>query len=101
MTEFSFVDGETSPISMNYLKKFNLAMAILHLVQSVLILTLSLFIDEIRMRIMFKDKNRNQIGYQLGGSIVDLPIKNLKITTEYTRIYPYVYRHYIPTQTYG
>ncbi|MFX0208150.1 MAG: heliorhodopsin HeR [Candidatus Hodarchaeota archaeon] len=48
MTEFSFVDGETSPISMNYLKKFNIAMAILHLVQSVLILTLSLFIDEIR-----------------------------------------------------
>ncbi|MFX1517396.1 MAG: heliorhodopsin HeR [Promethearchaeota archaeon] len=48
MTEFSFVDGETSPITMNYLKKFNIAMAILHLVQSVLILTLSLFIDEIR-----------------------------------------------------
>ncbi|MFX1506770.1 MAG: heliorhodopsin HeR [Promethearchaeota archaeon] len=48
MTEFSFVDGETSPISMSYLKKFNIAMAILHFVQSVLILTLSLFIDEIR-----------------------------------------------------
>jgi hypothetical protein len=59
-----------------------------------------LFLDEIRMRIMFSDKNRNQIGYQFGGSVVDLPIKNLKIAGEYTRIYPYVYRHYIPTQTY-
>jgi hypothetical protein len=59
-----------------------------------------LFIDEIRMRIMFADKNRNQLGYQIGGSVVDLPINNLKVSVEYTRIYPYVYRHYIPTQTY-
>ena len=48
MTEFSFADGETSKISMSHLKKFNIAMAILHLVQSVLIFTLSLFIDEIK-----------------------------------------------------
>ncbi|MFX0085620.1 MAG: heliorhodopsin HeR [Candidatus Hodarchaeota archaeon] len=48
MTEFTFDNGERSSISMIYLKKFNTAMAILHLVQSVLIFTLSLFIDEIR-----------------------------------------------------
>jgi hypothetical protein len=29
-----------------------------------------------------------------------LPINNLKITAEYTRILPYCYKHYIPTQTY-
>ena len=59
-----------------------------------------LFIDEIKMRTMFNNKNRNQIGYQVGASIVDIPVNNLKISTEYTRILPYVYRHYIPTQTY-
>ena len=52
------------------------------------------------MRDMFTDENRNQLGYQLGASIVDIPFNNLKLSTEYTRILPYVYRHYIPTQTY-
>lgn len=45
---FTFKDGETSSITMSHLKKFNIVMAILHLVQSVLIFTLSLFIDAIR-----------------------------------------------------
>jgi hypothetical protein len=60
----------------------------------------TLFIDEINLRDMFSDENRNQIGYQIGASTVDLPVNNLKLTAEYTRILPYVYRHYIPTQTY-
>jgi hypothetical protein len=48
MTDFTFKNGETSSISTNYLKKFNIAMAILHLVQSILIFGLSFFIDEIK-----------------------------------------------------
>jgi hypothetical protein len=48
MSEFTFTSGETSSISMSYLKKFNLAMAILHLIQSCLVFGLSLFIDEIK-----------------------------------------------------
>jgi hypothetical protein len=60
----------------------------------------TLLIDEINLRDMFSDKNRNQIGYQIGGSILDLPVNHLKLTAEYTKIMPYVYRHYIPTQTY-
>ncbi|MFW9778382.1 MAG: heliorhodopsin HeR [Candidatus Heimdallarchaeota archaeon] len=48
MSEFTFTSGETSSISMSYLKKFNIAMAILHLIQSVLVFGLSLIIDEIK-----------------------------------------------------
>ena len=48
MTEFTFKTGETSSISPSYLKKFNIAMAILHFVQSVLIFGLSFFIYEIK-----------------------------------------------------
>jgi len=48
MTEFTFKNGETSSISTNYLKKFNIAMAILHLVQSLMIFGLSFLIDEIK-----------------------------------------------------
>ena len=48
MTDFTFKNGETSSISITYLKKFNIAMAILHLIQSVLIFGLSFFIDEIK-----------------------------------------------------
>jgi hypothetical protein len=48
MSEFTYKSGETSSISTTYLKKFNIAMAILHLVQSVLIFGLSFFIDEIK-----------------------------------------------------
>lgn len=48
MSEFKFANGDKSSITMDYLKKFNLAMAILHLIQSMLIFVLSLFIEEIK-----------------------------------------------------
>ncbi|MBN2571475.1 MAG: hypothetical protein JXA68_05055 [Ignavibacteriales bacterium] len=61
----------------------------------------SLFIDEITISGLFdKQKQRNQFGFTLGGSVFDLPFDNLKLTVEYTKIYPFVYEHYIPTQTY-
>ncbi|PJA95552.1 MAG: hypothetical protein CO129_11120 [Ignavibacteriales bacterium CG_4_9_14_3_um_filter_34_10] len=61
----------------------------------------SLIIDEIALSNMFDSKRqRNQIAFSLGASVVDLPIDNLKLTVEYTRINPFVYRHYIPTQTF-
>ena len=61
----------------------------------------TLFIDEIRLSELFNSgKQRTQIAFQIGGSVVDLPIDNLTATIEYTKIYPFVYRHYIPTQTY-
>ena len=48
MSEFTFNNGEKSPINAPYLKKFNTIMAILHLVQGIMIFGLSLFIDPIR-----------------------------------------------------
>ncbi|HED38042.1 MAG TPA: hypothetical protein ENI76_07345 [Ignavibacteria bacterium] len=61
----------------------------------------TLFIDEIVTEGLFDPKKqRNQFGFTLGGSVVDLPIENLTLTTEFTKIFPFVYSHYIPTQTY-
>ncbi len=61
----------------------------------------TLFIDEITFSHLFDvKKQRNQLGFTLGGMITSLPVDNLDITLEYTKIYPFVYRHYIATQTY-
>jgi len=61
----------------------------------------TLFIDEITLNgILDAKKQRNQLGFTLGSSVVDLPINDLKITLEYTKIYPFVYTHYVPTTTY-
>ena len=43
---------------------------------------------------------RPQMACTIGASVADLPIDNLTITTEYTRINPYVYGHHDPAQTY-
>lgn len=61
----------------------------------------SLFIDEITLEGLFNPKKqRNQLGFTLGGSVTDLPVDNLTLTAEYTKIFPFVYSHFIPTLTY-
>jgi hypothetical protein len=61
----------------------------------------TLFIDEITFEGLFNSqKQRNQFGFMLGGSLTDLPVENLTATFEFTKIYPFVYSHYIPTQLY-
>jgi hypothetical protein len=61
----------------------------------------TLFIDEITLSGLFDSyKQRNQLGFTLGGSITDLPLENLTATVEYTKIYPFVYNHYIQTKDY-
>lgn len=45
-------------------------------------------------------RQRTQLGYTLGLSLADLPVDNLTINTEYTRINPFVYGHHDPAQTY-
>ncbi len=61
----------------------------------------SLIIDELTLNGLFDSYNqRNQVGFTLGGSVTDLPIDNLTLKLEYSKIYPYVYRHYISTTTY-
>ncbi|HQJ45923.1 MAG TPA: hypothetical protein PK195_04720, partial [Ignavibacteriaceae bacterium] len=54
----------------------------------------TLFIDEITISGLFDSyKQRNQLGFTLGGSVADLPIETLTAKIEYTKIYPFVYRH--------
>jgi hypothetical protein len=61
----------------------------------------TLFIDEITLNGLFDSiKQRNQLGFTFGGSITDLPIENLTAKIEYTKIYPFVYQHYIQTSDY-
>lgn len=61
----------------------------------------TLLIDEIALSdIGDSEKERPQLGFVLGGSVTDMPLNNLTFAFNYTRINPFVYRHYIPTQTY-
>jgi hypothetical protein len=61
----------------------------------------TLFIDELTLSGIFDSyKQRNQLGFTLGGSITDLPIENITVKIEYTKIYPFVYKHYIQTKNY-
>ncbi len=61
----------------------------------------TIFIDEITLANLFDKQNqRNQFAFSLGTSVVDFPVDNLSLTAEYTKIYPFVYSHYIQTQTF-
>jgi Capsule assembly protein Wzi len=61
----------------------------------------TLFIDEISFNNLIDSKKvHNQTGFTLGGSIVDVLFNNLTFTVEYTKIYPFVYQHFIQTDTY-
>jgi len=62
----------------------------------------TLFIDEIKLDGLFDTpKQRNQIGFTVGASSTNLPVNNIDFAIEYTKIYPFAYMHYIPTQTYA
>lgn len=45
-------------------------------------------------------RERSQFGFTIGASVSDIPIDNLTLTTEYTKINPFVYGHHDPAQTY-
>ncbi len=61
----------------------------------------TLFIDELTLGGLFEsEKQRNQIAFTLGSSVTDLPLENLTLKLEYSKIYPYTYQHYINTTTY-
>jgi hypothetical protein len=62
----------------------------------------TLFIDEIKVaEILSKEKQRNQLGYTIGGSVTDIAgIPYLTAGVEYTRIRPFVYRNFLPAQSY-
>lgn len=45
-------------------------------------------------------RQRTQLGYTLGMAVTDLPIDNLTLSFEFTRINPFVYGHHDSAQTY-
>ena len=61
-----------------------------------------LFIDEIRTSSIFSTSNsRNQIAYQLGASVTDFGVPYLTLTAEINKVYPFVYRNFLPAQNYS
>lgn len=62
----------------------------------------SLFIDEIRPTVMLNpDKSRNQLGFNIGASVTDLPfLPYWTFNVDYSRINPFVYQHLMPAQEY-
>lgn len=62
----------------------------------------SAFLDEFSLtRFLKGESDRNQFGYTVGSAIYDFGVKGLMTRLEYTRILPWVYSNWIPTQTYA
>ena len=61
----------------------------------------TLFIDEIKVSALVnKTERRNQLGFNLGGTITDIFIPYLSLGAEYTKVNPFVYSNLIPAQNY-
>ena len=61
-----------------------------------------LFMDEIRVSSIFStSKSRNQLAYQLGASVTDVGVPYLTLTAEINKVYPFVYRNFLPAQNYS
>jgi hypothetical protein len=60
----------------------------------------TVFVDELRFKsILNSDKSRNQVGITLGLNKQDI-LQNLSAGIEYTRVNPFVYANFIPSQQY-
>jgi hypothetical protein len=61
----------------------------------------SLYIDEFSLtEFLHGDNSRNQTGYTIGFKSYPLSVGNIEFNAEYTKILPWVYSNWIPTQTY-
>jgi len=61
----------------------------------------SAFLDEFSLtRFLKGETDRNQFGYTVGAAVYDLGVEGLMTRVEYTRLLPWVYSNWIPTQTY-
>ncbi len=62
---------------------------------------LPVFIDEISVSdVLNPTRNRNQLGFTVGGNAYDLFYHDTRINVEYTRINPWVYNHQYVEDTY-
>ncbi len=61
----------------------------------------TMFIDEINTDALLNPNEvRNQIGYTLGIQTYDLPLENLELLVEYSRLNPWAYSHKFPAATF-
>jgi hypothetical protein len=62
---------------------------------------LSLFIDEINTDKLFDpNQSHRQVAFTTGVRVFDLPVRNVDMTLEYTRVNPAAYNHNIPANTF-
>ena len=63
----------------------------------------SLFVDEIRPTVILNEaKSRNQIAFNVGASLTDLPfLPYVTFNVDYTRVNPFVYKNLQPAQEYN
>lgn len=60
----------------------------------------TVFIDEFSVTRINDSKRQNFISFKGGMRLSNWPIKNIILTSEYTRVNPIVYKHRIPTTTF-
>lgn len=61
----------------------------------------TLFIDDLSIAKIFDDENHiNHVAATVGASVTDFLLPNLTVSGEYTRVNPFVYKHFIPTELY-
>jgi hypothetical protein len=58
-------------------------------------LYVTLFIDELKTSRIFKKDENNFTSWKFGFRLSDFPVRNLSITSEYTRTQPMAYKHYL------
>ena len=62
----------------------------------------TLLIDDISLSDVFNDARQvNHLGGTIGAMVSNLPFPNLTLRGEYSRINPFVYKHFIPTLLYN
>ena len=60
----------------------------------------TLFVDELSISRIFKKDEWNFVSWKAGFRLMNLPIKNLLFTTEFTYTYPLTYQHNVTTLTF-
>jgi hypothetical protein len=61
----------------------------------------SLFIDELNTdRLFDPDRSHRQVAFTTGFRLFDIPVNNIDMTVEYSRVNPAAYNHNIPSNTY-
>lgn len=60
----------------------------------------TVFIDEFSVTRVSDPDRLNFVSYKAGAKLSNWPLKNISLTTEYTRVNPIVYKHRVPTTTF-